>query len=61
MAVGSISPPVGMCVFTMAGVSGIRVDKIFKGVIPFLAVDVVILILMIIFPGIATYLPSLMK
>jgi tripartite ATP-independent transporter DctM subunit len=61
MAVGSISPPVGMCVFTMAGVSGIRVDKIFKGVIPFLAVDVVILILMIIFPGIATYLSSLMK
>lgn len=61
MAVGSISPPVGMCVFTMAGVSGIRVDKIFKGVIPFLAIDVVILILMIIFPGIATYLPSLMK
>ncbi|NLL45588.1 MAG: TRAP transporter large permease [Clostridiales bacterium] len=61
MAVGSISPPVGMCVFTMAGVSGIRVDKIFKGVIPFLAVDVVILVLMILFPGIATYLPSLMK
>lgn len=60
MAVGSISPPVGMTVFTMAGVSGIKVDKIFKGVLPFLATDVMILALMIIFPEIATYIPSLM-
>lgn len=61
MAVGSISPPVGMCVFTMAGVSGIRVDKIFKGVLPYLAVDAIILILMVIFPQVATWLPSMMK
>ncbi len=61
MAVGSISPPVGMTVFTMAGVSGIKVEKIFKGVLPFLAVDVIILALMIIFPQIATFIPSLMK
>ena len=61
MAVGSISPPVGMTVFTMAGVSGIKVDKIFKGVLPFLAADVLILALMIIFPEIATFIPSLMK
>lgn len=61
MAVGSISPPVGMCVYTMAGVSGIRVDKIFKGVLPYLAVDALILVLMVVFPEIATWLPSMMK
>ncbi len=61
MAVGSISPPVGMTVFTMAGVSGIKVEKIFKGVLPFLAVDALILVLLIIFPQIATYIPSMMK
>ena len=60
MAIGSISPPVGMTCFTMAAVTGEPVDKIFKGVVPYLAVDVVILILMIIFPGIATFIPSMM-
>ncbi len=60
MAIGSISPPVGMTCFTMAAVTGEPVDKIFKGVVPYLAVDVVILILMIIFPSIATFIPSMM-
>ncbi len=60
MAVGSISPPVGMTCFTMAAVTGVSVDKIFKGVIPYLFVDVVILVLMIIFPGIATFIPNMM-
>ena len=60
MALGSISPPVGMTCFTMAAVTGVSVDKIFRGVIPYLAIDVVILVLMIIFPGIATFIPSMM-
>ncbi|MBR2880215.1 MAG: TRAP transporter large permease [Oscillospiraceae bacterium] len=60
MAIGSISPPVGMTCFTMAAVTGEPVDRIFKGVVPYLAVDVVILILMIIFPSIATFIPSMM-
>ena len=60
MAIGSISPPVGMIVFTMNGITGIPVNRIFKGAIPFLCADIAILILIIIFPGIATYLPSRM-
>lgn len=60
MAVGSISPPVGMTCYTMTAITGIPVDKIFKGVIPYLSIDILILILMIIFPGIATFIPSMM-
>jgi len=60
MAVGSISPPVGMTAYLMGGLTGIPVEKIFKGVIPYLCVDFIILILLIIFPQIATFLPSLM-
>ena len=58
MAIGSISPPVGMICYTMTGITRIPVDKVFKGVVPFLFVDILILILLIIFPGIATWLPS---
>lgn len=60
MAVGGISPQVGMTVFTLAGTIQKPAGQIFKGVLPFLAVDVVILILMIVFPQIATFIPSLM-
>jgi len=60
MAIGSISPPVGMVCYTMNGITGIQLTKIFKGVIPYMIVDVLILILMIIFPGIATWLPNMM-
>lgn len=58
MALGSISPPVGMTVYTMSGVTRKPVEKIFKGVIPFIVMDIVILALMIIFPQIATFIPS---
>lgn len=60
MAVGGISPPVGMTVFTLAGTIQKPAGQIFKGVLPFLAVDIIILILMIAFPQIATFIPSLM-
>ena len=58
MALGSISPPVGMTVYTMSGVTRKPVEKIFKGVIPFIIMDVAILALMIIFPQLATYIPN---
>ncbi len=58
MALGSISPPVGMTVYTMSGVSKKPVERIFKGVLPFIALDIVILVLLIIFPEIATFLPN---
>lgn len=60
MAIGSISPPVGMVCYTMNALTAIPLDKIFKGVVPYLGVDVLILILLIIFPGIATFLPNMM-
>ena len=61
MAMGGISPPVGMTVFTLAGAMQKKAGTVFKGVLPFLAVDIIILVLMIIFPQIATFLPNHMK
>lgn len=61
MALGSISPPVGMTVYTMSGVTKKPVEKIFKGVLPFIVMDVAILALMIVFPQLATFIPNQMK
>ncbi|MCI8538451.1 MAG: TRAP transporter large permease [Oscillospiraceae bacterium] len=59
-ALGSITPPVGMVVFLLGGLSKVDVSRIFKGVIPFVLGIVLVIVLISIFPGIVTWLPSMM-
>ena len=62
VALGVITPPVGMNVFIIKGVvEGLTVETIFKGVWPFVIALFVCLAILIAFPGLATFLPSLMK
>lgn len=58
-SIGFISPPIGMNAFIVQGVTGVPVEDVFKGALPFVVVMLVIVALMIIFPGICTWLPSL--
>ena len=62
---GVITPPVGINVYVVYGVSqsavnGISLEKIFKGIFPFLIAVVAGTALMILFPQIVLYLPNLM-
>ena len=62
MEMGQITPPVGINVFVISGVAkDVPMMTIFKGVVPFLFVQGLIILILIIFPGLATYLPSLME
>ncbi len=57
---GVITPPVGVNVFVIKGIApDIPLHKIFRGIFPFLVALIVMTLLLMIFPGIATYLPSL--
>ena len=60
-ALGSITPPVGMVVFLLAGLSKVEVVKIFRGVIPFIIAMVLVIVLISVFPDLVTILPSMMK
>jgi tripartite ATP-independent transporter DctM subunit len=58
---GVITPPVGMNVFVVAKmVPQANIADVFRGVMPFLIGDVVRLLLIIIFPAIALWLPNLL-
>jgi len=58
---GVITPPVGVNVFVIKGIApDIPLHHIFRGILPFLGALIVMAILLMIFPQIATYLPSLM-
>jgi TRAP-type C4-dicarboxylate transport system permease large subunit len=59
--VGLISPPVGLTVFVVQSQNPqIPLEKIFRGVIPFLIADVVLLIALVAFPALATWLPKVL-
>ena len=61
MEAGLITPPVGLNVYTLAGVvKDIPMSTIFRGSMPFLFAMVGVVILITLFPGIALYLPSMM-
>jgi tripartite ATP-independent transporter DctM subunit len=59
--IGQISPPSGINLFGLKGVIDAPMGEIFKGVIPFLISDVLNLVLLCVFPIIATFLPNMMK
>ncbi|GAB4532525.1 MAG: TRAP transporter large permease [Roseibium sp.] len=63
LEIGMITPPVGLNVFVIKNVAAryVTVVQVFKGVIPFLIVDLVVVALVIAFPGIVLFLPGLMK
>lgn len=59
--IGLITPPVGLNVFVMRSLlPDVDVGTIFKGVLPFILSDFVRIALIVLFPGIALFLPSLM-
>jgi len=57
-----ITPPIGMNIFVLNTVlPDVRTGTIFRGVLPFVAIDVVRLLILVLFPAIVLYLPSLMR
>ena len=57
---GVITPPVGINVYVIKGIAeDVPLETIFKGIFPFLAALIVAVIILMVFPQIATFLPSL--
>ncbi|MBV1895799.1 MAG: TRAP transporter large permease [Rhodobacteraceae bacterium] len=60
--IGLITPPIGMNVFVIKGVVGnsIPLSTIFRGIGWFVAVEILTLIILILFPQISLFIPNLM-
>ena len=57
---GVVTPPVGLNLFAVSGTSKISLPEVIKGTIPFFIGDAVVLLLVIFFPELATWLPDLL-
>lgn len=59
--IGMVTPPVGINCFVVAGTSNTRVETIFRGVTPFVLLELVVVTLLFAFPALSTWLPSLIR
>jgi C4-dicarboxylate transporter DctM subunit len=60
--IAMITPPIGMNVYVISGVAkDVPMEVIFKGIFPFVVVEIAFVILLIVFPQMALFLPGLMK
>jgi len=60
LEMGLITPPVGLNVYALAGVTDIPLHTIFRGVLPFVVAMIICVILLVVFPQIALFIPSKM-
>jgi C4-dicarboxylate transporter DctM subunit len=60
LEMGLITPPVGLNVYALAGVTGIPLHTIFRGVLPFVVAMIICVIIIAVFPQIALFIPSKM-
>ena len=63
MDIGNISPPFGLLLFVMKGIApaGTTMMQVYKAGIPFLMCELLTMILIMLFPTIGLYLPSLIR
>ena len=61
LEIGLITPPVGLNVYIIAGVTrDMGIDRIFAGIGRFLAVDLLVLTILILFPAVSLLIPTAM-
>jgi tripartite ATP-independent transporter DctM subunit len=62
MELATISPPYGLVLFTMKGVApNYSMTDVFKASIPYNVLDVIALVIVMIFPQVALFIPHLLK
>ncbi|MCM3610166.1 TRAP transporter large permease [Planococcus sp. MERTA32b] len=61
LAIGLFTPPVGLNLYVAAGISKTNIVDISKGVLPFVAAAIIVLMLVTYIPALSTFLPDLLN
>lgn len=60
LMIGQVTPPFGVCLFVIADVAKMKLDKLYRGILPFLVPLIVVLMMCTYIPPIVTWLPNLL-
>ncbi|MRH44483.1 TRAP transporter large permease subunit [Aquibacillus halophilus] len=61
LAIGLVTPPYGLCLLLAAKIGDLSIERSFKGVIPYIAIVVAVLLFIAFFPDIAFYVPKMIN
>ncbi len=61
MELAMITPPVGLNLFVISGITKAPLGEVVRGVVPFYAVLLFVLVILVLFPELSLWLPSMMK
>lgn len=59
LGIGLLTPPVGTCLYVGCGVGKVSMEQLVKAMLPYYLALLVVLLILIAFPGIVTWLPDL--
>jgi len=60
LMIGLTTPPVGVCMFICANIARLPLAPVIRALVPYLATNIIVLLLVSYIPAISTWLPSLM-
>jgi TRAP-type C4-dicarboxylate transport system permease large subunit len=60
LIIGMMTPPVGVVLFVIQGMTGIKMGALVRACLPFIASQYALLLACIFFPALVTWLPKLM-
>ena len=58
IGLGLVTPPVGLCLYVAADIGKVSVVEVSRALIPFIATVILILAVLLIFPGLVTFIPE---
>lgn len=56
---GTVTPPVGICYFTASRIAGEPLERVAAGLVPFIGVEILLLVMILVFPPLTGLIPSL--
>ena len=60
LAIGMLTPPVGICLFVSCGIANVSLGKISRAVIPLVTVALLDLLIACLWPPLTMWLPTLL-
>ena len=60
LMIGQVTPPFGVCLFVISDVGKVKLDKLYKAILPFLIPLILVLFLCTYVPSLVTWLPNLL-
>lgn len=60
LMIGLITPPLGLCLFVAEGIAKVGMARMVRAILPFFAVEVLVLVILTFVPDLVTFLPRVL-